>query len=179
MPKPTDVGNLHAEAGAPCAPGQAKRSGPSLKSPSDGGHYDARLVLARLEEAGRTLLALPQGGYTTGMRTNAAMLIRHMIEAEGGEPVTSRVRPPVPSAAGITRMDEALAWIPLIPRDRSVLRRIVGARALVNPLTDRYLFTWRRLGTMLGADHKAVQRWHAQGVDMIVCALNAPDWAGA
>jgi hypothetical protein len=70
-------------------------------------------------------------------------------------------------------MDEALGWIPLIPRDRSVLRRIVGARALVNPLTDRHLYPWRRLGAMLGADHKAVQRWHAQGVDIIVSALNA------
>ena len=59
---------------------------------------------------------------------------------------------------------------PLIPRDRSVLRRIVGARALINPLTDRYLYPWRRLGSMIGADHKAVQRWHAVGIDMIVSA---------
>jgi hypothetical protein len=134
--------------------------------------YDAQLVIARLEEAGRTLLALPPNGYATGLRMNVAVLVRHMIEAEGGEPKPSRLRPPVPSAAGITRMDEALGWIPLIPRDRSVLRRIVGARALVNPLTDRHLYPWRRLGAMLGADHKAVQRWHAQGVDMIVSALN-------
>jgi hypothetical protein len=73
----------------------------------------------------------------------------------------------------ITRMDEAFGWITLIPLDRSVIRRIVGARALVNPMTDRYLYTWRRLGAMLGADHKAVQRWHAQGMEMIVAALNA------
>jgi hypothetical protein len=25
---------------------------------------------------------------------------------------------------------------------------------------------------VLGADHKAVQRWHAQGIDLIVAALN-------
>jgi hypothetical protein len=131
------------------------------------------MVLARLEEAGRTLLALPPGGYSTGFRTNVATLVRYMIEAEAGEPVPSRARPPVPSAAGITRMDEALGWLSLIPQDRRVIRRIVGARALVNPLTDRHLYTWRRLGTVLGADHKAVQRWHAQGVDMIVGALNA------
>jgi len=179
MVVPTEMGSVHGVAVASCASGHAKGSGPSAKRPSGEGYYDAGLVQARLEEAGRTLLALPQSGYTTGMRTNAATLIRHMIEAEGGEPVPSRVRPPVPSAAGITRMDEALAWIPLIPRDHIVLRRIVGARALVNPLTDRHLYTWRRLGAMLGADHKAVQRWHAQGVDMIVSALNAPDRARA
>ena len=147
--------------------------GGSATRSSDSAFYDAQMVLARLEEAGRTLLALPPDGYGTGLRLNAAVLVRHMIEAEGGDPVPARVHPPVPSAAGITRMDEALGWIPLIPRERSVLRRIVGARALVNPLTDRYLYPWRRLGTMLGADHKAVQRWHAQGVDMIVSALNA------
>jgi hypothetical protein len=35
------------------------------------------------------------------------------------------------------------------------------------------LFPWRRLGKALGADHKAIQRWHAQGIAMIVAALNA------
>jgi hypothetical protein len=65
-----------------------------------------------------------------------------------------------------------LNWIPRIPVDRYVLRRIVGARALVSPITERHLFPWRRLATLLGADHKAIQRWHAQGIDLIVTALN-------
>lgn len=156
----------------PAPRGAARRIAPAACPPREG-VYDAQLVLARLEEAGRTLLALPPGGYSTGMRLNVAALVRHMIEAGEGEPVLARLHPPVPSAAVITRMDEALGWIPLIPRDRSVLRRIVGARSLVNPMTDRHLYPWRRLGVMLGADHKAVQRWHAQGVDMIVGALNA------
>ena len=30
----------------------------------------------------------------------------------------------------------------------------------------------RRLGAALGADHKAVQRWHGQAIDMIVAALS-------
>jgi hypothetical protein len=59
--------------------------------------------------------------------------------------------------------------------DRYVLRRIVGARSLVHPITDRHLFPWRRLGKALGADHKAVQRWHAQGIGMIVEALKAAE----
>jgi hypothetical protein len=70
-------------------------------------------------------------------------------------------------------MHESLAWISLIPNERYVLRRIVGARALVSPLTERHLYSWRRLGSVLGADHKAVQRWHANGIDMIVAALLA------
>jgi hypothetical protein len=78
----------------------------------------------------------------------------------------------VPPAIRITRMDQALAWIPLIPAEKLVLRRIVGCRSLVSPLTGRHLFTWRRLARLLGADHKAIQRWHASGIDMIVATLN-------
>ena len=60
------------------------------------------------------------------------------------------------------------------PADRVVLRRIVGARCLVSPTTERHLFTWRRLAGVVGADHKAVQRWHAQGIGLIVDSLNRP-----
>ena len=70
-------------------------------------------------------------------------------------------------------MDEAMAWIPLIPIDRYVLRRIVGARSLVHPITERHLYPWRRVATAIGADHKAVKRWHTQGIDLIVARLNA------
>ena len=130
---------------------------------------DAAWVVARLEEAGRTLLALPGTGYSTRLRTSSLDIVRTAMEAYGSE--VGRARPSVPSAAHITRMDEALGWIPLIPQDRYVLRRIVGARCLVSPVTGRALYSWRRLGGLLGADHKAVQRWHAQGIAMLVAIL--------
>ena len=91
--------------------------------------------------------------------------------AEAYAPGRTRLRPAVPNAGQITRMDEALGWIPLIPLDKYVLRRVVGARCLVNPMTGRHLYTWRRLAVAIGADHKAVQRWHAQGIKMILAAL--------
>ena len=131
---------------------------------------DADFVVYRLEEAGATLLAMPGTGWTTRMRSSSLEIVRTALETYGW--TESRIRPPVPSSAKITRMDEAMAWIPLIPLDRYVLRRVVGARSLVHPITDRHLFAWRRLGSALGADHKAVQRWHAQGIAMIVQALN-------
>ena len=138
----------------------------------DGYAIDADYIVYRLEEAGATLLALPGTGWTTQLRTSSLEIVRTALEAYGwGE---ARIRPPVPSAEKITRMDEAMGWIPLIPLDRYVLRRVVGARSLVHPVTDRHLFPWRRLGKALGADHKAIQRWHAQGIGMIVAALNAP-----
>ncbi len=130
---------------------------------------DADFVIYRLEEAGATLLALPGTGWTTRLRTSSLEIVRTALESYGW--TETRIRPPVPSSEKITRMDEAMGWLPLIPIDRYVIRRVVGARSLVHPVTDRYLFPWRRLGAALGADHKAVQRWHAQGIDMIVSVL--------
>jgi hypothetical protein len=136
----------------------------------DTDRIDARYVTARLEEAGATLLAMPATGFSTRLRSSSLEIVRTAVEAYGW--TDKRIRPPVPPAARITRMDEALGWIPLIPLDRYVLRRIVGARSLISPLTDKHLFPWRRLGDALGADHKAVQRWHAEGIGIIVAALN-------
>ena len=107
----------------------------------------AELVIARLEEAGSTLLVLPQTGYSTKLRSGSLEIVRSALETYGSS--DRQIRPAVPSAAQITRMDEALAWITLIPRERHVLRRIVGARALVNPMTERHLFSWRRLATVV------------------------------
>ena len=130
---------------------------------------DPAFIVARLEEAGRTLLALPQRGYSPGLRMNRLDIVQEAVEAYGWS--EGRIRLPVPPAQRITRMDESFAWLRLIPEDRYVLRRIVGARALVSPYTDRHLYPWRRLGTLLGADHKAVQRWHGEGVGLIVRGL--------
>ena len=74
---------------------------------------DAQYVICRLEEAGMTLLALPDTGYSTRLRTSTLDIVRTALENYGWS--DKRVRPPVPSAARITRMDEALGWIPLIP----------------------------------------------------------------
>ena len=132
---------------------------------------DPEYVCYRLEEAGRVLLALPNKGPTTQLRTSRHDVVQSAVEAYGWTRVDARLRPAMPNAAQITRMDEALDWICFIPIDRYVLRRIVGARALVSPITERHLFPWRRLGVLLGADHKAIQRWHGQGINLIVSSL--------
>jgi len=144
--------------------------GPAPVSAPDGAPADAAFVTARLEEAGATLLALPGTGWSTRLRTSSLDIVRTALESYGW--TTSRIRPAMPSAERITRMDEAMQWVALIPLDRYVLRRIVGARSLVHPITERHLFPWRRLAAVLGADHKAVQRWHGQGIALIVKALN-------
>lgn len=136
----------------------------------DGRPVDAAFVIQRLEEAGATLLALPNTGWTTKLRTSSVEIVRTALESYGWHDTV--IRPAVPPSEKISRMDEAMAWISAIPLDRYVLRRIVGARSLVHPITDRHLFPWRRLAKALGADHKAIQRWHAQGIALIVAALN-------
>jgi Domain of unknown function (DUF6362) len=137
---------------------------------AQGGLVDAAFVVQRLEQAGAALLALPGTGWSTHLRTSSLDIVRTAMESYGW--TTKRLRPPVPSAMEISRMDEAMGWITLIPLDRYVLRRIVGARSLVHPITQRHLFPWRRVAEAIGADHKAVQRWHAQGIGLIVSALN-------
>ena len=139
-------------------------------SGSIGPRVDAAYVVMRMEEAGHTLLCLPETGHSTRMRSSALELVRTACEIEQAAP-GKRLRLPVPSAGRIGAMDEAWRWLGLIPPDRYVLRRIVGARALVSPVTERHLFSWRRLGGLLGADHRAVQRWHAEGIGLIVTAL--------
>ena len=146
---------------------------PASRTVDLSGPLDADFVVYRLEEAGATLLALPGIGWSTRVRSSSIEVIRTALEAYGWD--SGRIRPAVPSAEKIDRMDEAMAWIALIQDSRYVLRRVVGARSLVHPVTDRHLYSWRRLGTALGADHKAVQRWHAQGIAMIVAALHQMD----
>ena len=136
----------------------------------DGAPATPEFVQAMLEEAGLTLMALPHTGPTTRLRQGGLEWVR---DAMAYPPERTVIRPAVPSGAAIDRMDRVLAWIPRIPPDKFVLRRVVGARCLLSPLTGRHLFTWRRLAAAVGADHKAVQRWHAQGLALIAGSLNA------
>lgn len=175
-PRPRQIAS-GAGAAIPARP--PGRTDPRLAAPTnaanphtaDGAPATAEFVVALLEEAGATLLALPHTGPSTRLRQSGLEWVRDAQELF--PPERTRLRPAVPSSAAIDRMDRVLAWISRIPQDKFVLRRVVGARSLVSPLTGRYLFTWRRLGTAVGADHKAVQRWHSQGIALIVAALNA------
>lgn len=119
-------------------------------------------IVARLEEAGKLVLRVPVS------KSERHKLLNMSVEdLEGHKDLW--LDPPTKEE--IARMDEALAWIALIPLDRYVLRRVVGARCLISVTTGRHLFSWRRLGTLLGADHQAIRRWHAQGIALIAEAL--------
>lgn len=127
-------------------------------------------IVARLEKGGATLLALPSRGYTTNLQQMRYDVVHTALEAYGWE--APPMRAPVPDAAAITAMDEAFSWLRLIPDNSFVLRRILGARSLVHPLTGRHLFTWRRLAAVLGTDHRSIKRWHDAGVNILLTGLN-------
>jgi Domain of unknown function (DUF6362) len=131
---------------------------------------DDRYVVAMLEDAGRTLLSLPSGGgFSTALQGSGMDVVRNFMDAYGWTEI--RVRPPTPSAVAIDTMDHTFRWLRFIPQDRYVLRRIVGARSLVHPITDRHLYAWRRIGSTLGCDYRAVERWHREAIDLIVAKL--------
>src|ERR1700709_176042 len=79
----------------------------------NGHEIDADFVIYRLEEAGATLLALPGTGYSTRLGTASLEIVQTALDAYGWS--DAAIRPAIPSAEKITRMDEALGWIPLIP----------------------------------------------------------------
>jgi Domain of unknown function (DUF6362) len=130
-----------------------------------------QLIIARLEDAGRVLLALPMRGHSMGMRTGHPDVVHEAIEAYGWN--AGRCRPAVPSARQITLMDEALVWLRLIPETRPALRRIVGRRMLVHPVNDKHLYSWRDIGRELGISHNTAEVWHRQGIDAIAFRLRA------
>jgi hypothetical protein len=128
---------------------------------------DADFVKYRLEEAGKCLLSLP-GGRVGPAQLSAQSygFVSEIVEGSGFVP---RNKVAVPDAATVTRMDEALAWLPLI--DTVAIRRIVAMRCLVSPVTDRHLHTWRSIGLKIEASHTQAQTMHGDGVQTIVRAL--------
>src|SRR5580698_4784044 len=70
-------------------------------------------IIARLEAAGATLLAMPSRGYSTLLRQMKFDVVHTALEAYGWQ--SAMARPPVPCASDISLMDEAFGWLALIP----------------------------------------------------------------
>ncbi len=162
--------DLHDQVGSVVDPGACDRRNRAVRGATTV-VIDAAYVVARLEAAGATLLAMPGQGHSTKLRQMRFDIVHTALEAYGWE--APPLRAPAPAAVAISDMDVVFGWLRFIPDGNFVMRRVVGARALVHPLTCRHLFTWRRLAATLRADHKSVQRWHGQGIALIVAGLQA------
>ena len=146
--------------------------------------WDRDLLQARFEEAGRTLLALPGARGVQRLGSSMPTVVRAVNEAYGWD--ARRIKPPAPSPAAISRMDEAFPWIGLIPAAPAragsgelhsphggvLLRQIVWARLFMDPVSLKYLYSWSKIARSIGADHKGVQRWHSMALGLIVGELN-------
>ena len=146
-----------------------KRASTTQYSAVSPGELTVAYVTERLEQAGRTVLALPQAGFTLGIKSGSPDFVRQVAEAYGWD--REQLRPAHPSNKAIDLMDEAYAWLSYIPDSRMLERRIVGIRSLVHPLTDRHLYPWRKIGTLLNLHHKSVQARHAEGIGDIIAGL--------
>src|ERR1700691_717930 len=150
---------------------------------------DANYVITCLEDAGATQIAMRVPGcYPAGYKSNWPDIVREFCDFVGGGSASGwaleELRPAVPSAAAITRMDEVFGWvaaaIPLQPAPRgsaskwsdSLLRRVVLFRAAVHPITGIHLRSWRHVARILGSNHNTVKIWHSAGIDMIVKHVN-------
>ncbi len=135
--------------------------------------YDAELVMARLADAGRTLMALwvrgvRPAGYGSGMPEYG-----HDVE-DLRDQMPDLDKVDQPASREVTEMDRVLEWVRLIPDTKVHWRRVVGLRMLVNPRTDRPVMSWKRIATELRSEPKMVENvWYA-GVDLIVVGLNQP-----
>ena len=108
---------------------------------------DAAYVVERLEEAGRTLMALPSNAPQLGQR----------------------VRLRRPDAATIARMKEAHGWLLLIGNQS--IRKIVGMRSIVTYATGDPAYSWVQIGRIANADYRTVQGWYAEALETIVGKL--------
>ncbi len=132
--------------------------------------YTAEYVESWLEEAGGTIMMMDaRGCFPAGHRSFWPDILREFSDLVGvhPEPELPRLRP---TAAQITRAEEALQWLLYIQNIRN--RRIVAARMLVRPETGRHVFSWRKLGEKFRASHDAAQRWYRDGLLEIASAIS-------
>ena len=140
--------------------------------------FDAAFVEAELLAAGRTLLALHVSGVRpAGFRSGMPAVVWDADDLAGW--LLEDVPPGAPTARDITHMDRVLNWIQLLGRDQVVKKRIVGARALCRPGSDRPMLSWRTIAVKVRASHEAVRLWHGQAIGTITERLNRPGLCAA
>jgi hypothetical protein len=148
---------------------------------------DRGQLVAWLEDAGRDFMALRVSGTApAGARSGMLPFLRSLDpESWVDRPDPADLQPAPPSAREISSSDEVLGWILLIPLDPArrgsgelhsrhggaMLRRVVFLRSMINPRTDRHVYSWRHLGRRLGCSHEACRAWHATGIDKIFYGL--------
>lgn len=121
-----------------------------------------------LEWAGSRFLALSaKSPLPSGYRTFWPDFAPNAQVAYGY--TAERLRPAAPSSHEIVLMDELLALPSFIP---DVLqRRIVSARSLVTPVSNRYLYSWQKIAVLLHMERRTVSAQYMRGLTALSCRL--------
>lgn len=122
-----------------------------------------------LEWAGMTLLSmgirspLPKGPQSAWPAFASDANIAYGYSGE-------RLRPALPSGRDIELMEKVLT----LPAgtDNLQVRRLLHARALVAPISNRHLYSWSKLAFMLHTDRRKVVRMHHNGLADVVAKLD-------
>ena len=138
-------------------------------------YVDAAYVTRRLEAAGTTLMCLPANGTApAALKAAWPEIVRSALEIStfpDGHP-----RPPRPSAQAITAMDEAFTWLALLGNGAVQTKRLLWMRLMIWPMSDKHLFSWRKIAKSTGLHRDVLTLRHARGIDRIVTRLNCQDW---
>ena len=122
---------------------------------------DTEETKLRLIEAADALRRLSMNGVKpTGLRSQWPDVVHRFEEAYGAE----RMRPPRPSPAEITRMDEAIGWLLWLDGEE---RKLVWARSAG--------LSWRRIEDMDGRSVRTLQHLYATALRRIFHRRARPD----
>ena len=142
-----------------------------------------KTIVARLEDAGRTLMTLPMParGMPAGPRTAWPEYMQKYWDVfghadeddnqdrrEAQAHLINQVRVQA-SQKAVDRLDEVLGWLWYIEVSRH--RRTVVARMLTHPVSERPVNSWKQIAKAMGADRRTVQRWYEGGIEQIIIGL--------
>ncbi len=144
-------------------------------------YHDA--VVRRLEDAGKTLMMLPmpKGGMPAGERAVWPEVVQNYWDVAGKadqgsfkerQEALAQVRNSVSlraTRAAVSRLDEVLEWLLVIERPHH--RKVVMARMLTHPVSERPVHNWSKIAETLGSNRRTVQHWHDKGIQAILDKL--------
>ena len=135
-------------------------------------------IRERLESAGKTLMMLPmpKNGMPMGAISHWPQTVRSYAEFFAAQILADednklelmagrnavRIRP---QQRQIDDLEEVLGWLFLIQDGPK--RRVVTMRSLKHPISEKHLYSWRKIATEFRLNEKTVRNWHADGIEEI------------
>ena len=131
----------------------------------------AEQVERRLFEAGLTLACMPSHGLRPA--SGGSSWQETLMELDDLLSLTaeSEIRPPMPSAAAIYRMDEAMGWASWI--QNTAHRRVVLFWMMIHPITQRHYLSWEQIGKKIGRSDKTAKSYFYRGLASITKKIYA------